>query len=285
VSSALSITLGRFDEPRPRTPRSLTPMRPADFGRRALPPLIAEITGEVRSLRPLRAAWSNLVLLADGDRGRFVLKVAHDPYRAWQLGYEHDIMRGLAESDSGLPLAEPLVLAEEDGYAFLLQSCVAGRPLGQQRLGDAEKVLAAARLVRGIHAQPIGPFGYAEILERQLALAERNMRARLLDPGEFDECGRPDTVLSWLRRSRPSTGEVVLLHGDYRPKNILWDTGQASVVDWGLAIPGDAHYDLAVMLWHIQDPGPRSRFLDEYGQFHDPELLAYYDLLSKFLNV
>jgi aminoglycoside phosphotransferase len=131
-----------------------------------------------------------------------------------------------------------------------------------------------------------GLLEYGGILDRQLRLAERNMRDGLLDPGEFAGCGRPAEVLVRLERERPAAGRVVLLHGDFRPKNFLWRGDRpTSLVDWGLALPGDPHYDVAVLRWYIRDDALWQRFAGGYGLRLDPGLLEYYDLLSKFLNV
>jgi aminoglycoside phosphotransferase len=288
VPGLLSTTLARFDESRPDASRGLRPPRPGGEGLpgRIVEALGVEVFGTVHEVRRLGLARSNLVLLIEGDRGRFVVKVADDPYRAWQLGYEHDIMRGLAEAGGGLPLARPLALAEEDGYTFLLQSWAGGSPGRDDSLGPPARVTAAARLLRAIHAHPLEPLDCQEILDRQLRLARHNMDAGLLDPGEFAECGSPVSTLRWLERARPPRGRAVLLHGDYRPKNILWQADLVTgVVDWGLALPGDPHYDLAVMRWYIRDDDLWQRFATAYGHPCDPARLRYYDLLSKFLNV
>jgi aminoglycoside 3'-phosphotransferase-2 len=286
VPALLPVTLARFDEDRPHTPGSPRRPRPAAHAARSLPAPLARTVGAVRSARPLGAARSNLVLLVQGARGRFVVKVASDPYRAWQLRYEHDIMRGLAAARGDLPLAQPLGLAEEDGYTFLLQSCADGRPGRDGTLSEPARVAAAARLRRAIHAQPLPPLDYQDVLDRQLRLARRHMCAGLLDPGEFTGCGSPAGTLRRLERDRPPGGQAVLLHGDYRPKNILWrGTRATSIVDWGLALPGDAHYDLAVMRWHVGAASLWQRFTAAYGLPHDPALVRYFDLLSKFLNI
>jgi aminoglycoside phosphotransferase (APT) family kinase protein len=112
--------------------------------------------------------------------------------------------------------------------------------------------------------------------------------AEVLDPKEFEGVGVPAAVLKALQTTQPTDGQVVLLHGDYRPKNILIHDGQVvGLVDWGLAMPGDAHYDLAMLLWYLKDEALRTLFLNEYGQ-GKPILshrLDYYERLAKFLNV
>jgi aminoglycoside 3'-phosphotransferase-2 len=202
------------------------------------------------------------VVLIKGGRGLFVLKVANSLYRTRQLQYEYEIMRGLAKVDSSLPTAEPLILIQEGGYTFLLQSCIEGYPRTDAQLNNSDGMVAVARLLGTIHEHRFTQFDYSDILDRQLRLAERNMQYALLDPEEFEECGSPASTLGRLKQSKPTVGEVVLLHGDYRPKNILWKESYISgIIDWGLAMPGDTHYDLAIMLWYIKDNELKSRAL------------------------
>jgi len=51
----------------------------------------------------------------------------------------------------------------------------------------------------------------------------------------------------WMRDRLPETDDLVLLHGDYRVGNFLFDaeSGQFNaVLDWELAHIGDFHEDL-----------------------------------------
>jgi aminoglycoside phosphotransferase (APT) family kinase protein len=68
--------------------------------------------------------------------------------------------------------------------------------------------------------------------------------------------GSPVTALAemWLRDNLPACSDPVLVHGDYRTGNYLFDadTGRVTaVLDWELAQIGDFHLDLALNLIEI----------------------------------
>jgi aminoglycoside phosphotransferase (APT) family kinase protein len=79
----------------------------------------------------------------------------------------------------------------------------------------------------------------------------------------------------WLARSRPSAGERVVVHGDFRMGNFLVDGGGLrGVLDWELAHLGDPAEDigwLCARAWRFGRPdrvggfGPLDQFLDTYA--------------------
>lgn len=103
----------------------------------------------------------------------------------------------------------------------------------------------------------------------------------------------------WLREHAPVCDSPVVVHGDYRMGNFLFEepSGELSaVLDWELAHLGDFHLDLG---WATQrlfgawdESGqflvcgllPREEFLERYealsGRRIDPEKLHYYEVLN-----
>lgn len=54
-----------------------------------------------------------------------------------------------------------------------------------------------------------------------------------------------DLTLVWLNETKPSPTDIVLVHGDFKPGNILLDHGQiTALLDWELAHIGDPAEDL-----------------------------------------
>ncbi|MEE4488979.1 phosphotransferase family protein [Streptomyces sp. BE230] len=89
-------------------------------------------------------------------------------------------------------------------------------------------------------------------------------------------------MLEWLRHPRncahlARVEQGVLLHGDLMPKHI-WDDGGrlAALIDWGDAMVGDPHFDLARSSMAGQRPFPT--LLNGYGLETPPpaDLLAFY---------
>ncbi len=83
----------------------------------------------------------------------------------------------------------------------------------------------------------------------------------------------------WMRERLPHCDELVLLHGDYRTSNFMFDPETAkftAVLDWELAHIGDFHEDLG---WSIQRlfAGP-----PENGQTYICGLLTREDFLTRY---
>ncbi|MDP1631606.1 MAG: phosphotransferase family protein [Caulobacter sp.] len=85
-----------------------------------------------------------------------------------------------------------------------------------------------------------------------------------------------EAAFRWLKDRAPPLDRPVLLHGDFRNGNIMFDPvrGVAAVLDWELAHIGDPAEDmgwLCTASWRFGGPGPVGGF----GQYDD--LLAGYE--------
>lgn len=109
----------------------------------------------------------------------------------------------------------------------------------------------------------------------------------------------------WMRERlpevSPDSGDLVLLHGDYRTGNFLFDAGSGqftAVLDWELAHIGDFHEDLGWILQRLYtSPAengevlacgllPREELISRYevatGRTVNRRTLAFYELLSAY---
>lgn len=252
---------------------------------------ISSATGQILSVRVMSNARANLAMQIGAARGVFLLKAARGAYRARELETEHTAMLELARGPVPVPAA--LLCGRATGMAYLLRPMVPGEPAGAVLAsGGPEERLHLfdlfGRTLRDIHSVAVPSWTWSQWLEHSLTAAGANLRCgALLDSSEFESESSAESVLSRLRRSRPAPGEVVLLHGDFRPKNLIWQAGRiVSVVDWGFADFGDPYYDLAIMLWYAQTQEERAAFLSAYGTDDMCEdRLAYCTALSNFLNI
>ncbi|MBY4575521.1 hypothetical protein ACN94_18345 [Gordonia paraffinivorans] len=111
-------------------------------------------------------------------------------------------------------------------------------------------------------------------------------------------------IEQWLRENAPAAADPVVVHGDYRTGNYLFDESDrriTSILDWELAHIGDHHEDLG---WAVQrmystaGPDgsrlitglmPREDFLEAYqeasGRAVDPDSLRYYEVLCAFKSL
>lgn len=103
----------------------------------------------------------------------------------------------------------------------------------------------------------------------------------------------------WLRENAPKAGDLVVVHGDYRMGNFLFDENTldfTAVLDWELAHIGDFHEDLGWIVQRLYRSTtrdgqelicglmPLDRFLDTYQQYTGREVdrrkLRFYELLA-----
>lgn len=119
-----------------------------------------------------------------------------------------------------------------------------------------------------------------------------------VDEGET----RPIFALAeqWLADNMPQTSELVLIHGDYRTGNYLFDEDSGritAILDWELARIGDFHEDLGWVLMQVfgtfengtfraSDLFEREEFVREYerrsGRTVNRKTLHFYDVLSSW---
>ena len=105
----------------------------------------------------------------------------------------------------------------------------------------------------------------------------------------------------WLADNIPDTADLVMLHGDYRTGNYLFDEESGEItalLDWELARIGDYHEDLGWVLMEIfgafdpdgtfraSDLFEREEFIGEYerrsGRSVNRRTLHYYDVMSSW---
>ncbi|MCZ7527763.1 MAG: phosphotransferase family protein [Acidimicrobiia bacterium] len=101
-----------------------------------------------------------------------------------------------------------------------------------------------------------------------------------------------DLALGWLSARADQWGEEVLIHGDFRPGNLIFgeDGSVRAVIDWDASKVTDFHEELGQLtLWAYRQDGlacglfPDERLLGEYasrtGREIDPAGLRYYQVL------
>jgi aminoglycoside phosphotransferase (APT) family kinase protein len=160
-----------------------------------------------------------------------------------------------------------------DGRAFLAHA-------GEGPIGEAfPAVLAAIHSVKGVPARE------AHGIEWLAALVD-----------EYRSVPEPilTDALLWLRDHVPEPAEPVLVHGDYRTGNLIYDGDRiAAVLDWEFACVGDPAIDLAWVCAASNRMGselvcqllPRERFLTRYavasGRVVDEARLRFWELFHQ----
>ncbi|MFW2828934.1 phosphotransferase family protein [Sphingomonas sp. ID0503] len=86
----------------------------------------------------------------------------------------------------------------------------------------------------------------------------------------------------WMRRNLPAADDIVLVHGDYRTGNYLFDEADGRItalLDWELCHLGDFHEDIAWMLQRLFGSVEHDRQLAA-GLLERGEMIAAYEAAS-----
>ncbi|MFC6952833.1 phosphotransferase family protein [Halorubellus litoreus] len=230
----------------------------------------------------------DLDVLADGlnlvvavstasERDAFVVR---SPRKFRDASYVNDVAaeRRVLEHLASTDVPAPSVVASSDdegllGAPLLVQAYVDGdvvplgsdlperfrRPAARERVAhDLVDVLAA------IHDVDVAPLADALDVVSPCEQVERS-RARLDAATDATGLDVPalDAVGDWLHRHAPdgpgTASDGALVHGDYRPGNVLLAPGDdpaiAAVLDWETAMLGDPLTELGYLLLRWRDPG------------------------------
>jgi aminoglycoside phosphotransferase (APT) family kinase protein len=123
----------------------------------------------------------------------------------------------------------------------------------------------------------------APLVEGSTPLEHQRNRLAHLDELYHEVALRPDPVveevLAYLRDELPSPDDLVIVHGDYRPGNIIYDQEtlhRRAVIDWDGVHLGNYHEDIGqILAWPFRDASGLA-----CGLFEDTELLELYEQLS-----
>jgi aminoglycoside phosphotransferase len=165
------------------------------------------------------------------------------------LRVEHDCLRWL---EGRLPAPRVLHYEVVDGLQYLLMTAVPGVMMHEVGLPYRRRVQLMAEGARMWHALPVDECPFDWRLDAHLARAQYNVTNDLIDRDDFDPVKRgcsAQSVLDQVRRARPASEDLVVVHGDYCLPNILVDplteqlTGFVDVGRMGVA---DRFVDLAL---------------------------------------
>lgn len=270
------------------------PFNKNDFNVNILPQSIIQVTGNIQKFEFLQQGRCNLVLLLHCKNKKFVLKIANGQYRTQELLLEHEILEALKKADKSLAVPYSYGFFQHEELSFQIQEYICGEPLNQaftQTLDHNYKLLMfkdTGKALASIHDFGLNNLSWKEWLEGQLAIAEKNLKDGILDLDEFIDTESPERVLEWLKNNKPTPGKISLLHGDYRPKNLLWNENRVTgIIDWGFGDIGDPYYDLAIVYYYLKTEEQKKAFFEGYGlkENYCKDRIYYYDVLSKFINI
>ncbi len=219
-------------------------------------------------IEQFRGGQSNpTFLLTAADRARYVLRKkpagALLP-SAHAIDREFRVIRALYGGE--VPVPRPLCLCRDEsviGTMFYVMGFAAGRNLWDPALPGMTAPERAAlydemnRVIAALHrldyaALGLGDYGKpGNYFARQIARWSRQYRA-----SETGRIEAMEKLLAWLPANIPAGDETVLVHGDYRLDNLIFDRSaprMLAVVDWELSTLGHplADFSYHAMLWRI----------------------------------
>jgi len=223
---------------------------------------------------------------------------------------EYAVLREAEQAGVTVPHAHWLGSADDGlGVPFMVMDFVPGLALGQRLLrddayastrealpaqlaGELARLHAAAPGHRLPGATPAGddPRRFALAAVKQWTAAAATLHTDYPRPAL-------DLAARWLKLNAPSVQEPVLVHGDFRIGNIMFDErGLTAVLDWELAHLGDPAEDLGwlcVRSWRFGRDHPavgglctRDRLLELYreagGRAVSADQLRYWEIFGNW---
>ena len=206
---------------------------------------------------------------------------------------EYAVIRALQGSAVPVPKVHLLCTDESViGQMFYVMDHVPGRVFNDRLLPgcapaermamnhDLIKVLAALHAVDP-RAVGLGEFGRAEgYVGRQVARWSKQYEA-----SKVDEVPSMDKLAAWLPANDPKQDQTVIIHGDYRPGNVIFAPNApkvAAVLDWELSTLGHPFPDLAYYCLPYRIPrggisqGLLGMDLAAHGFPSEPDIVAAY---------
>ena len=218
-------------------------------------------------VRPLAGSTGFLsrifVATRQGDATRYILKVGSDiPERRQWAGELHTFSRELAAYRLLVPLQGKLsprlfsgtsVTNGSDGL-LLLEEIREGRNRDQLRGLTWPEIASAARSIARIHARfwNSSALRQSKDLPRHYYMRAHEIRRHLPGFLRWAKLSSKERVLFRILPQKVSAAlsrfrrqPVTLVHGDLRSDNIFYGRNSVKFIDWGLALAGNALFDLA----------------------------------------
>jgi aminoglycoside phosphotransferase (APT) family kinase protein len=222
---------------------------------------IASFGGDCR-IRQFLGGQSNPTFLIEDRSGSYVLRKKPPGEllpSAHAVDREYRVISALA--DTAVPVPTSYVLCDDDsviGQMFYVMDYVPGRVFTDREMpgcSPAERTAmyrSLSNVLGGLHAVDyrgvgLGDFGKPSgYVARQVARWTKQYAA-----SKIEDFKPMDKVVAWLPEHNPQDDQAAIVHGDYRPGNVIFHSDEpavAAVLDWELSTIGHPLADLAYFL-------------------------------------
>jgi aminoglycoside phosphotransferase (APT) family kinase protein len=225
--------------------------------------------GDSCTVQQFRGGQSNPTYLLQADGNSYVLRKKPPGEllpSAHAVDREFRVIAALNDSD--VPVPKALHLCEDEsvlGQVFYVMNYVAGRVFSSITLPDCTPeerttaYLSSVSVLAHLHAVDyravdLESFGKADsYVARQVARWSKQYEL-----SKTEECKAMDELIAWLPANDPDDNHSAIVHGDYRPGNLIFsndDTAVVAVLDWELSTIGHPLADLGYFLlpYHLNE--------------------------------
>ena len=162
---------------------------------------------------------------------------------------------------SGVPVPRARLLCDDDtviGQVFYVMDYVPGRVFAGREMPDCSPAevtamfASMAEVLGTLHAVDYEAAGLGDY-GKPVAYVERQVVrwSKQYEASKVEDCAAMDDVIAWLSTSIPPDDRASLVHGDYRPGNVIFANDAPDVVavlDWELSTIGHPLADLGYFL-------------------------------------
>jgi aminoglycoside phosphotransferase (APT) family kinase protein len=258
-----------------------------------LPGAAPEISGLVKtSVGRSRENWAfDVAWQANGEERREPLMLRCDPPGGLvetDRATEFAILRALEGTAVPTPAARwldsegrwfgrPSLVMHREAGACEYHVLSGSRPL-DERVGLAQRF---CDLLAAVHTADWRATGLGQLFDDKgeaASLAELDHWESVLRRDQREPYPELDLGIDWLRANAPRAQATVLVHGDFKPGNVLLDGDRiVALLDWELAHLGDPMEDLG---WVTQPLRRREHIIP--GAWEDAELFQRYERATGF---
>ncbi|WP_255198554.1 phosphotransferase family protein [Halorarius litoreus] len=255
--------------------------------------LSAALEVSVTGVEPLGDGLNLVLAISTASQGQYLLRRANPPRETIcvnDVETEFEILRRL--EPTRIPAPKPVLFSADEsvvGGPFFVATHLDGEtvPLGSDLPERFQTEAARARVadelvatLADVHAVDTEPFDGVcerytprELVERAVGQLDDATRVTGRDLPRLRAVG------DWLLNHAPAPAEATLVHGDFRPGNVLFaeaaDPHITGVLDWETAMLGDPLVELGYLLLRWRDAGDARPSLDGLeARYDDADALA-----------
>ena len=214
------------------------------------------------TIRQFLGGQSNPTYLIEDRSGTYVLRKKPPGTllpSAHAVDREYRVISALADTD--VPVPRTLVLCDDEtvmGQMFYVMDYVPGRVISEREMpGCTPSERAAlfhsmASVLGTLHGVDYRDVGLDDFGRPSMYVARQVARwSKQYEASKVEDCDAMDNVIDWLSQNDPDDEQAAIVHGDYRPGNVIFSNDRpavAAVLDWELSTIGHPLADLGYFL-------------------------------------